>query len=1031
MAYVTRDGSRTIAIRDLADWAQAIAELETEGALPCCVVLVRSEAHAHALRVELMRSSPRTLAGTRFLTPLAAARAVLERADVAFTVGEEIRRPLRVRKLLRDGVTLGSFPVDTARSSGWEEAFASTIEQLETGGLTPLNLDELAHPHAADLAMLWRALDADAGDSWSAARILVEARRLVERDPAAWPFEGPVLALAANAGDAAHAAFVRSVPHCALAVLAARPRRAHAIERLASLYGAAAADRFARVSWTSSVRGELGVLAESLFESPERLAAPPRRRSNGCDGTVSIEQYASIAEELDAAARWVSDEVFARRTPLQDIAVLVPNADPLVAMLADRLAALPWNMERAPIYVACGRAATTSSGGARLLALLRAIAGYLPVEAMLEVLPRLRPSTGDERLSPGGARKLVRALATIGGSAARPADALRWRLRVPHLDERLRPFAPPVDALVQLVERVLRGEALAAVWDAIQKFIREHVIANRELYDIVEELDAELRELARDPISGAVRGSEAVELIEQRLRALRIREGRYGEAAIYVGLITEAAGLPFTAVRVLGMAEGGFPGTLREDPILPAPLRAALPSSTIITDQDYAAARLHAFHQVVRAVRERLVISAARTDFDGSEREPAALLVDVAAALARPSGVPGAQASVIPTALELERDIFEPARRERAERIARDPLTPACWLDVVAAGSPTQPSAWVARPSTNPRLVTASEARQDGVLGSAPLTASIPGTEGAYPLSASALNMLLACPHRFLLQRVLGFRPREELPAPHRIDADAYGSLVHAVAARFANAHGAELCAGAHDLEHWLAISDAIACDAFEVFLETYPLVGDGAAEAERWRLRRDVATFVEHEWSTRPRTFVAAEREFGGTPQLSITTAAGPLYVAGRIDRIDVQRGTTIVRDLKTGRARPRERELADPDANIDMQLALYAAVAAELASVWNVPPHVAGSYVYLDHLATRRERSFTDDPDVLSAAGGHWLEIAASLIRDRLFVQTPRGDDCRYCPFTPVCGDVAEVSARRLRDATGGLAAFRELKR
>jgi hypothetical protein len=65
-----------------------------------------------------------------------------------------------------------------------------------------------------------------------------------------------------------------------------------------------------------------------------------------------------------------------------------------------------------------------------------------------------------------------------------------------------------------------------------------------------------------------------------------------------------------------------------------------------------------------------------------------------------------------------------------------------------------------------------------------------------------------------------------------------------------------------------------------------------------------------------------------------------------------------------------------------------------------------------------------------VLRAAGQRWFELAMALIREKRFVRTPDANDCRVCPFSAVCGDDLLATNQHLRDATGALGAFRDLK-
>jgi len=1030
---------RIVSISNIVEWAEAVIALDAPGPLPVRIVLVPSEAYAHALRVELVERAPRVLAGTRFLTAAAAARAVLDNAGVAYRIGEEVRRPLRLRKLFRARPALAAYRVGDLRTTGWEAAFAATIEQLERAVLRPEDLEQIGDPRALDLAAVWRAVDEDAGASWSVSRVMVEAHGVLMADPGAWPFDGPVLGAVSAGVDAAHARLLHAIPRLTLGIVAGRPARRRALDRMRGLFGDVAAELVAptveaaaRAPWVCG-DGELALLAEYLFEPPERLADTERRRSRGPDGSVALELHAGVDEELDAAARWVAEEVFHHGTALQDIAILVPTPDPLAALVAERIEALPWPGDTRPVYLACGRPAVSTATGARLCAIVRALRAFLPAGAMIEILPRLRLTGIEGHLSPGRARALAGKLGTIGGSAARPQDVLRWgdRFARIELDETERAVRPAVEALVAVAAGMIGGAPLGQLWKSVRGFVDEHVIAPREGKALVEQLEDEVCALADDAVTAQVIGAEAVELIEATLCAMRLEAGRHGEPAIYVGTVAGAAGLPFSAVRVIGLAESVFPGTLRADAILPADLRRRLPPYAMASDDDFAITQLHAFDQVVRGVRHRLCVSAPRADFDGSEREPAALFVEIAAALARPNAITGERARVIPTVAELERDAFRVARAATVARRAESPLTPACWLDRVAGGGRPLPSAWSRAAVTEPSAIIERAATMHGELGAQPLTVRTPGLDAERPLSASTLRMLLTCPQRFLLERMLWFRPRTGGVETHRIDPTTYGTLFHKVAEVFARAHGLAFGARTHDLAHWLDESDRIACAAFDAFLAEYPLIGEGVIDAERRRLRRDVRSFFEHDWDAgRPRRFVAAERVFGEAAAVSLATSAGPLFVIGRIDRIDVEGNVTVVRDLKTSRARPREREDADPNVILDLQLGVYVAVAEGLAAEWSLPAEVSAAYVYVDPFAAERERSFRADRQAFRAAGARWFELAMGLIREQSFVRTPDANDCRMCPFSVVCGDDTTAIRERLRGAEGALAAFRDLK-
>jgi hypothetical protein len=975
------------------------------GPWPERVVLVPDEPHAHALRVELVARAPSALIGTRCLTAAVAARWVLDAAGVAYRAGEEDRRRLRLRKLFRGTLALRAYRSEQLRARGWEEAFAESIAQLEGAGMRPEDIECIDEQRAADLAGIWRALDEDAAESWTLHRIVREAAVRLEIDAGAWPSDAPVLALLPPILDAVHARLIRAVPHVTIAAPPRRPLRARGVERVGALLGDAVANTCTAAAPLSPETNERSILATHLFASPAELAVPERTRSAGPDGSVALEMYAGVDEELDAAVRWVAEEV-QRGTPLRELAVVMPRAEPLATLLAARLQELVWPDEVRPVYLPAGLPATATPAGARLLAVIRALGRYLPADALVELLPRLRRDDGRAHVTPGHARLAVARMGTRGGSEVRPDGAIAWRERASRLDgdARIDGLTPALAALVAIAEQMLAGAALDDIWGALRGFALTHLIVPGDPARIVDPLDMDVRLLAADPVAAEIRGIEAIELVAERLGALRLHEGRFGEPAIYVGSIDEAAGLAFTAVRVLGLAESVFPGTLRADAVLTPGLRARLPAFMVTTDEDFALARMQALAQLVRDTRARIVFSVARCDLDGSEREPAAAFVEIAAALGRPNAITGARGAMVPTSSELERDAFAPARRAARDAQEARPVREAEWQDVVARGD-AWPAAWTRDRVTDPREAIARAASMHGVLGDEALGRAVPGVTAERPLSATALRDLLVCPQRFLLKHVLSLWARPEPTETHRFSAIVYGSLVHRVLEVFLVEHGVAFGARTATLAHWQQLAEAVASTQLEAFLDEHPLFGDEAIASERRRLVRDVRTYVADDWRDgRALRFVAAERPFEG---VTIATSSGPLHVAGRIDRLDVDGDVTLVRDLKTGRPRAREGRDVAPSVDVDAQLALYAVVAETLAGAWDVPDDVAAAYAYVDNRAPVRERAFVDDRAAFRATARRWLDVAAGMLREHAFVRTPRRDDCRFCPYAAVCGD------------------------
>ena len=46
-------------------------------------------------------------------------------------------------------------------------------------------------------------------------------------------------------------------------------------------------------------------------------------------------------------------------------------------------------------------------------------------------------------------------------------------------------------------------------------------------------------------------------------------------------------------------------------------------------------------------------------------------------------------------------------------------------------------------------------------------------------------------------------------------------------------------------------------------------------------------------------------------------------------------------------------------------------------------------------------------------------WIKTSVELLKSRTFPRTPDVDDCRFCPFKPVCGSAANGAAAAVNGA------------
>jgi RecB family exonuclease len=1002
------------------------------------------------------------LAGTRFLSARFAALEVLRAAGVPFESGEEALRKARLRAVFQTEIQLEHFSLELLRSRpGWDEAFAGTISDLEGAGLRPDDLKTQSLERLRDVAAIWRAIVNSAGHSWTIQRTYSEAAAVLGQSPGAWPLQGAVLAFAGGDITIAEADFLKSIPDVSLGLLASRPARQHYLRRMEALLGRDAGTALRSAVSPRAADNERELLASFLFEAPTVLGAPTRPRSEGPDGTVDLEEHSGIEAEVEATADWVVRQV-AAGTALEDIAVLIPALDPIAGLVTERLARLPWQEGSLPVHVAGGLPFTSSATGARALAVVRALRSHLAAASIVEVLPVLRLSVSDGRhLSHGAASELVWSLGIVGGNPARPEGALEWSIsaadREAELSEELvqiraadfnvdgsrsarrvqdverllsdlRAARPALEALVEVARYVLQGARLDALWPALRCLLQNWCLQPGAGARAESLLDERLSVMASEPTCGSLTRDDALRTIEETITSARVPLGRFGDPAVYVGSVRGAVGLRFHAVRVIGLAEGHLPSVSREDPVVPDALRQNLyGAGTVVcgvappTAVDRALEDLHALDTIIRNTEERIALSAPRLDVERSQREPSSVILEAAAALGRPNRVTGERAATIPDGTALRRDAFAPARMLAAIFRRNRPLSEAAWQDGVSQRVLRVPLRW--RSAASLCLERASVGASlddlgpmDGILGSPGIDLPVPGLTADRPISPSSLARLLNCPYAFLLEDLLGFEEPAVPPPRREIGQPAYGELFHAVAAEFYSANGASFCAHEGTLAHWLARADEATEKAFRRFLKQYPLVGEAVRSQQHERLRRDVHDLIEYDWGTRGRCFVAVEREFGRPKPIQLPLGDRTLFLRGRIDRLDIEEGKALVRDLKTASPQLRLGKKRAPDPALDLQIAIYGLVAKTLATEWQIPAHVSAAYAYFGRRGSA-ERAFREDFDeILVPEAQRWLGVAAALLEELMFPRTPSVSDCGYCCFRPVCGEGAQERAARL---------------
>lgn len=1002
----------------LEDWATALAALASEGGLTRRIALVPSERVAHALRRRLLERNDRAaLVGTQFLTTLQLAEQILRGAGESVVVFD----PKLLSILTRDAIAateLSSLDADQLlRTPGWDDAIARTLVELEAADVEPVTLLASDDAHVRDLGRLQRTLRARAALATTAS-LLVRATKLA----GATARLGPVLAVVTGFETAVEARFLRALPNLRLACWDVRPHKSEHALRTTALF---AVNPHAATSASPAARGtRLALLQTRLFLE----AGPPLPD----DGSVRIVTYAGVHEEVEATVSWVIERILAG-VAAADIALLAPSLDAYGPLLRARLSSVLWpssagdsKVEIASpdcVYVEHGTPALEAEDARRVLVVIRALREGLARAALAPVLPLLRSAADRDRVVSGTSRawELLNVVACTGGERSHLGGGLAWpdaaHAAIARLDratsssaevaereiaqreglrDDLMHLTPALTALTELLASVVESAPLDQLVAQLARLIESHVVLPPCRPPVAALLSATADAFAqqRAALPGGV---DALDWLERSLVDANVQVARFGEPRVYVGTLSGARGLSFRAVRMLGLVEGAVPSATREDPVLPDAARRAL-ATLLPTSRERSHRQIAAFYDAVQSARETLVLSAPRTSAERTVRQPAAVLLDVVAALGRAGK------------RSLERELDELARAGRsAERTRHEALSiaPSARLARIARGdralaAERDDTVWSLRRLREIRDRTAA-GEQDGLLRSVFPREALPGLTPERPISATRLQTLIACPHQFLYEHLLGLRAAEAPVPTDSLPSNTFGTWLHGIAEAFWREHGASIARREGTLSDQCRALQAFARSQFERLRETYPFANDTIARAQCDALCDQLDKLLRHDWEGEARTFVDVERGFGFTEPCPMATDAGTLFVRGKIDKLDRERETLLIRDIKTGAAKAR-KEGAPPEPVTDLQLGVYARVAEALAEAWGTPREVMVSYLFL-----RRgeiERAFrAADYALLATHTASWLSTAIETLLSGAFVRTPRREDCRFCPHRPVC--------------------------
>lgn len=505
--------------------------------------------------------------------------------------------------------------------------------------------------------------------------------------------------------------------------------------------------------------------------------------------------------------------------------------------------------------------------------------------------------------------------------------------------------------------------------------------------------------------------------LEHLLTTAGTRTGSFGRG-VFVGHAGAAAGLEFSTVYFVGLAEGDAPLRGGDDPLLPGEEReaagGALPQRERLREQrrDYLAALASA---------PRVVLSYALSDMQAQrKRLPSRWLLESASRLAGrrilTDDLPWLRNEPWLTVVEsFEASVRGAASHANAQELRLRRMLSAAGDELVRTEHPHVAAGIGSAQGRAGRGFT----RWDGNIG--PHEELAPNPER--PTSPTRLETWARCPMRYFLQSVLDVEEFEE--PEDRLDMSPLdrGTLIHEVLERFFEAAGPRPPG-----QEWSDADRQLLREIAEQHCreaEAKGLTGKSLLwQLDREQLLHDLDEFLTFELVRRRDTtfqFVKAEHEFGITPD-----AVPPVIVEledgrrvafrGKIDRIDRDaEGALRVYDYKRSQEKYyRQVDTDVVDRGTRLQLPVYALAAQQEFGDAETP--VEAHFWFVKQAEGENKPYALRGGAIGEPQVARFREVLGTMldgIGEGVFPANPgaRRDDigsfenCAYCPFDRVC--------------------------
>ncbi|MEJ7795806.1 MAG: PD-(D/E)XK nuclease family protein [Nocardioides sp.] len=505
-------------------------------------------------------------------------------------------------------------------------------------------------------------------------------------------------------------------------------------------------------------------------------------------------------------------------------------------------------------------------------------------------------------------------------------------------------------------------------------------------------------------VLGDVAGTDPLktlaDVLDVEFSASSPRVGRFGEGVLVAPLST-AVGLDLDVVHVVGLSEDQYPGSQREDALLPSRVRALAPGELVDAREQLHQKYRHLLIAFTSA--SRVVVSFPRGDLRRSTtRLPSRWL--------------------LPTLRELSGD------RTLSATTWEDATYPATFVtsgsfagELLSTGVLAQEQEWRVRAAMTGALVdsdvTAARAlldarasdrftRFDGNLAG---VAGLPDYANEdRSVSPTMLEGYAQCPHAFFVDRLLGVKPIEQPEDLITISPADVGTFIHDCMDRLVidfteglPGHGDPWTA--EQRARLAAIADEVAAEFEERGLTGHHRLWS----PERLRILTTLVAMLDEDDDWRAghgSRVVASELTFGmrGEPPIEVVIPSGRILMKGSADKVDSADGRLFVTDIKTGSKRTfKDISQEEPlHGGTKLQLPIYAYAARERHGDRATP--VSAGYWFVHRDPGRVTIELT--PDV-EARFAETLDVLVNGIVQGLFPpKAPETADfswvqCNYC--------------------------------